>query len=149
MTALLAAAGCTDSKSSVAARFGDLDFRRHPSHGFVVTTESPELRMRADSFARLDPRRDARAAIHLGDLRYLAACRANCAPIGIPRDTVCLLVACDNALSDYARVIDGTEVPAFNADVARFDSIVVTYAAKYNAVIRAFNQRRPPRRIRT
>jgi hypothetical protein len=35
---------------------------------------SPELAVRADSLARLDPKREARAAIARGDLRFIAVC---------------------------------------------------------------------------
>jgi hypothetical protein len=51
------------------------------------TPRSPELASRADSLERLDPEREARAAIEHGDLRFLAVCGYSCMPVGVPLDS--------------------------------------------------------------
>lgn len=145
---ILTIVACQPSKSTTD-KYGNAVSVGHRSTGYPVTKESPDLRQRADSLSALDPLREATAAIRRGDLRYLAVCRLACVPIGIPPDTVCLLERCVNAAPTEVNAIAGTDVPAMNADVIRFDSVAARFGARYNRRILEYRKRRPPSRPAT
>src|SRR6185437_1016774 len=115
---LWAVVGCranhrTDSRSA--------DSPRTEAPATEFSRRSPELAQRADSLAKLDPEREARAAIARGDLRFIAVCGYVCVPVGVPlaralrtRDSLAVR-------SDSLRIVLGTSDDITNEDVARLN----------------------------
>ncbi|MEP6621215.1 MAG: hypothetical protein ABJE47_17955 [bacterium] len=132
--------------SSDTQRYGDA--RGGQQTGWIVRKDSPDYRGRADSLAALDPEREALAAAQRGDLRYIATCREECVPIGITRDSVCLLRGCGTMSRADVRTISGADAPEMNADVARLHRVVVEYGTRYNRSMLTYRKDRPmPRRV--
>ena len=96
---------------------------------------SPELARRADSLVRLNPTREARAAIARGDLRFLAFCTDACRPVGVPLDSAISAGDRPALQEDSTVAIAGTSDAIINGDMARLDSVAGAYAARYNQVI--------------
>jgi hypothetical protein len=132
LVVLLTVVGCranhrTDSRIADSPRPGAL--------ASVLSECSPELAHRADSLAKLNPEREARAAIARGDLRFIAVCGYVCVPVGIPLDNA-LRTRDSLALgSDSLRSIDGTSDDIANEDVARLNEVAAQYADRYNRLI--------------
>jgi hypothetical protein len=101
----------------------------------VLSERAPELAQRADSLAKLNPEREARAAIARGDLRFIAVCGYACVPVGIPLDRVLRTRDSLALRSDSLRSIDGTSDSIVNEDVARLDEVAARYAGSYNRLI--------------
>ena len=119
---MLAAVGCSQPRSGVPGRD-------------TARSGSPELAARADSLERLDPEREARAAIALGDLRFLAVCGFACIPVGVPLDSVRQTSDSLAVRGDSIRTIPGTSDAIVNQDVERLNNVARVYASRYNSVI--------------
>jgi hypothetical protein len=96
---------------------------------------SPVLARRADSLAKLDPQREARAAIARGDLRFIAVCGYVCVPVGVPLDRALRTRDSLAVRSDSLRIVLGTSDGIANEDVARLNDVAAQYASRYNRLI--------------
>jgi hypothetical protein len=100
-----------------------------------IPNRSPELASRADSLERLDPEREARAAIARGDLRFLAVCGYACMPVGVPLDSALRSADSMAVRKDSVHAVAGTSDFIVNQDVDRLNRVAGKYAARYNRVI--------------
>jgi hypothetical protein len=104
------------------------------SQSAVLAGES-DIARRADSLARLDPEREAGAAIARGDLRFIAVCGYVCIPIGVPFDSVSHSPDSLAVRTDSLRAIYGTSDGISNQDVARLNEVAADYGRRYNRII--------------
>ena len=111
------------------------DTSRSEAPASVRPDRSPELAQRADSLAKLDPEREARAAIAQGDLRFIAVCGYVCVPVGVPLGRALRTRDSLAVRSDSLRIVLGTSDGIANADVERLNDVAAKYAGRYNRLI--------------
>jgi hypothetical protein len=107
-----------------------------------LPSSSPELARRADSLSRLDPVREARAAIARGEIHFLAVCGYACMPAGVPLDSIRSSNDSLALQADSLRAIPGTSDAVFNDDVARLNEVAAEYVKRYNRVIWEYRAKR-------
>ena len=98
----------------------------------ALPDSSPVLGRRADSLAALDPAREAAMSAARGDFRFVGTCGYACGVFGSAHDTISASSERGALVRDSLRIIEGTSDAVLNRDIARLDSIGVSFANRYN-----------------